>query len=1470
VGELCSIIFSEEILGFLTNQGEIKYTHHHIIDATSCLLFFIHDIVVPRTASGSKTERIRYEFHLKLDLVTEPTSNSPPSPTSSTTSFTSPPASADDVEGTTEKSEESPPTAINMSATPLTASVSEETSPTTTINISTITDKDASAIASGNYSMVLGFKRQEAASAKQGTAPVKVSVDGSITLSSSLHNTTDVDLTAIIAASSPTKTARSRSGLKSGVFRSFRSAGRDSGEETTASTLPSKSAANSILDHFAAVVPKLHTRFGRHAEVDEANLQHFENVILRNAPKIRLGELQSMDKISAETDFQDEGWKRSSGTLHEPVEFFTKQMSGEASWGMGFAKIDASAKRVLAWLWNVMSYQRISQHKSKYSSLLRRVVDIPNSHSQIVIVVQKFTDSLDNRVFTTMWTWREDSDGSFTLIMSDSKDNRQFRAAREAADEIIESDEAAAKAQAASMRGIYRIKPISSNVCRVSLAAQGQFGGSIPLFVANKLVKKNLSILKRLYETFERNGVLVDAELRECFLRPPSMDELAVDQREAVVRCQSLETASMNMKFVTLHSPSPFVSMSICFAPGQRVAQGLVESVLDCSPKDATAWLFDFASRERWRNSRDNGDLARLVVDETSPHDNTIATVQTMPFSLPYMEFVARQLVVRGEKTGEFIYAMLSVPRKVDYGSSARMVRGTAIDFARVVPVGDSQCKLVMHQFLDVAGYLSAFAIKSKISLTLGVVCELRACVQRDAEVDARDANDLARFIASGPQTYSEEESDVFERVEKHIGAMKEDEFTPLEAPDSKLHIGTGLKKGDVNIVGTATTIIDASVEECAAWDFGIGSRQRTTNFHNSKRGIGRIVVPINQHCIVQYTAYHLGHGLTNREGFVKMIWKKVDSDSVVVAYEPCEGIPEIPYKDRGWVTAKYTMQLKFQRLPPVGGIGQTRASLRVHTDVGGAIPASFVNLRGVSQLMHLSRMRHVFDKSSEIDGVNRARLVREIKDHSEVYSDIENDIIGVGIAKAYLFRGNGTMKSVKSPSVTVKNDIAFEEATPSIKRLAVGRSETIVRATKEEVLSYMLDNGGRCRWSDLDVERSILEKMNGHRYVGYQCKKSIDRAGLNIRGRDGVSDVVWKRLDNGSLLYVGVPTSHHLRPQSDYEIVRAKMIVSLLIKEISPGRCKIVYINQLDLGGNIPAWVNNFYMQNNLSLTYKVANFFQNLRGLEEWDEDDGRAVGEIMVVSTKAERHHDRQESRVEARLRKMFESDRGLKGAGRKYEFLQAMLARVVENKLRPAGEVRTRLCNVKAKEGTKIGAGLAQSLATSLTSAAAVDEWIGKYPALRELDHDEIWFRPMMDVVALRLLGRASWGVKLRVYTGAGLTITDMVSDANVAWLYMNTPAQASYGYALLWMLVVCIGLNVFATLMQNRRSKPKKQATEFLLALSGLKPVVDAYRVASGHEIQDGQIIDPKIELIFSKGIEMFAESIPGEFFFTML
>ena len=134
--------------------------------------------------------------------------------------------------------------------------------------------------------------------------------------------------------------------------------------------------------------------------------------------------------------------------------------------------------------------------------------------------------------------------------------------------------------------------------------------------------------------------------------------------------------------------------------------------------------------------------------------------------------------------------------------------------------------------------------------------------------------------------------------------------------------------------------------------------------------------------------------------------------------------------------------------------------------------------------------------------------------------------------------------------------------------------------------------------------------------------------------------------------------------------------------------------------------------------------------------------------------------------------------------------------------------------------------------------------------------------MLNVVAKRLLGEVSWGLKMRVTMGAGLSILDMATDIFVIVGYMGTEETRGYGWSLLGMVVTSLVLQLLIVFGQNK-GKPRVLVKETLVVLTAMKPALDAFRVASGHEMEEHHAIDAKTELVATKGIEMVCESIPG-------
>jgi hypothetical protein len=241
-----------------------------------------------------------------------------------------------------------------------------------------------------------------------------------------------------------------------------------------------------------------------------------------------------------------------------------------------------------------------------------------------------------------------------------------------------------------------------------------------------------------------------------------------------------------------------------------------------------------------------------------------------------------------------------------------------------------------------------------------------------------------------------------------------------------------------------------------------------------------------------------------------------------------------------------------------------------------------------------------------------------------------------------------------------------------------------------------------------------VVNNHNRELYVRY--KSSL------IRGRDFLNRQVWRKTSADTFVVVAAPAEsedHALLP----DVVRGKF--SLAMKLRGEGEWTTVeYVIQIDFGGRVPAFVTNLYMRDALSNVTRIQENSLAKRGLADWDEKVGEATAEIVVAKTKEEKHHRKGETRVEARVRELMKKQKGLKELGEKHGWFEALLAKVVANKLRPAGDSKAKLCNMSEKEANVIGGALASCIAANLTAPAAVDEWILRYPAMRELEREYV--------------------------------------------------------------------------------------------------------------------------------------------------
>ena len=113
--------------------------------------------------------------------------------------------------------------------------------------------------------------------------------------------------------------------------------------------------------------------------------------------------------------------ERVPGTVGESADKFSKRNQGEASvWGMTKAKMDVSAAKLFARLWELNTYRLKAEHKDVNGDLPRAVWEnLDDTRSLQCTTCVKFPHGVSNRYFECWITWeaRTLEDGSKEYVI---------------------------------------------------------------------------------------------------------------------------------------------------------------------------------------------------------------------------------------------------------------------------------------------------------------------------------------------------------------------------------------------------------------------------------------------------------------------------------------------------------------------------------------------------------------------------------------------------------------------------------------------------------------------------------------------------------------------------------------------------------------------------------------------------------------------------------------------------------------------------------------------------------------------------------------------------------------------------------------------------------------------------------------------------------------------------------------------
>ena len=676
----------------------------------------------------------------------------------------------------------------------------------------------------------------------------------------------------------------------------------------------------------------------------------------------------------------------------------------------------------------------------------------------------------------------------------------------------------------ASTRGYWKVCPVKDapDICSVSVVYQSVLRGSVSAYqyVSSYFAKTDLAVITQLADKFERNARVVDDEMRKATMPPPPIDELTDEQKALIDDGRGLE----RVIYQKIESP-PFIQHEMSVASSSRSIISKTSGVVDTDARLAMAWLSTFSSRVFMKNCAKLGVIAQCCVRENTPHDEVNALIYKMPFPFRPRELVSRHSCAT-EANGDFVMAAKPADDEPDYGIKLIKVRVIIHSFFRITPINPTRCRVTLFRQGDLGGalgnnWLQPARVRRSLIETGGYnLVNMRAEFQRDAEVDKADRGAFAARIRDEVQIYTEEEEALIERVQSNLLALPETDFDALVSDDHLVTM-TGVLRGERAGAARASSVVDASVEDCASYDMaGMVSRAQEKETGESDETLLRSLSTENDHSHILHVVNGLGRGFQPREFLSRRVWRKQEDGSHVVAYEPID-LPSHPLTSK-YVRGSALSLMTYDALPPVSGIPQTRVTLTTVMTLNGSAPRAALLSVAARFLQQNVALRKEFDKSLELDGKVRAQIVTMITDHTAEYTEKEKAILKECETQLnWATREKG--KRIKTSSPLTDAKVSAKTGNGQYW----GFASTHVRASQEAVLAYRWDLMKRVSLSQYDLERNVDEQENDHNKLFYLKTKQRGIA----TDRDFLSRVIWEEQGGGIFLLTTTPEQSARRP---------------------------------------------------------------------------------------------------------------------------------------------------------------------------------------------------------------------------------------------------------------------------------------------------------------------------------------------------
>lgn len=617
-------------------------------------------------------------------------------------------------------------------------------------------------------------------------------------------------------------------------------------------------------------------------------------------------------------------------------------------------------------------------------------------------------------------------------------------------------------------------------------------------------------------------------------------------------------------------------------------------------------------------------------------------------------------------------------------------------------PSDTRQCKLVFEQFFDLGGFIPAAVINKQLPKSLAVMKALTDSFQRDDEIDQAALASLADIIRSDDtQTYTRDELKAIEEGKKFFDkAIKESaNVEPLESPDPMVEMKAVHVDRESLVTGLTTTIVDATVEECAAREF-TGTYSRSYQRLAQGRGITEWHnVFINDHSLYWFTTRDLKvpiPGFLEREFRTKVIWHKDDKGRVLLDFaDTTERDHSYQVKSKRSVRGSVRTVWSFEQLPPVGGISQTKVFFTTRVNLGGAIPSSVMNTLASKLLSAASDLRKKFDRSREIDAYNRLQIVDKMKNLAvDSYNNFDENFKDLqGMQEVHTAfplsstwvkvegRGKGWGKMTVSVPIDLENVAAFFwDFESRVHEATTGDVERVVEL----------------REGDWKMTASRVQKVKSEHHVTHRLRRFLNVVRL-------------RKVDTDTIVITMDPLSQQQgRPwKGSSREVEGTEEGAMRLTRLGEEKTKVEFVTKLKLGGSVSDVTTRIALERHLDEAADAERYFIDAIPLQDMTKEEGEDLGMDLVWEGGRIGGGNLRKDKMR-HVEERCKESKALKAVVKRFPWFVTLLQRALSGEYTFNTSQNTKLECVTEKEARIIGRNLMPCLKSRKMATAGVEQ------------------------------------------------------------------------------------------------------------------------------------------------------------------